>query len=404
MEKKIIIIICGILLTIGCKQEKERRLSVLQKENMEIKGILPSGEDVATKTTLDEDGLLTLWEEGDAIGVYGNGSSNVSLTLTSGAGTPFGVFKGTQTGVPLAAYYPYTQSAGNTYTDVRGFLDSAQVQNENAHHIAPYDWKVSSHVTGNDQDGYRIHFREIMTLLNFTIDVNGTALVGEHLQSVTFCVPDKKLAGNFAIDLGTSQALPAFDDQATNKVCVRWETTPLAEAGNTTDVVMFVNASVEAEDLLQITLETENHTATTTVPSAKTMKAGHRYHIPLSLSELSDQTTIKEKSDPGDYNTFGIYRMEDTLITYRQFADQWSILAYDTHYDFRIQNYAQKKVVTISGIPLDPQPGSTFSIEINVLGVDNIAQGSKNVTVARKEGNLLLLYDQENQTSYLVYN
>jgi hypothetical protein len=42
MKKKIIIIACGILLTIGCKQEEERRLSVLQKENMEIKGILPS--------------------------------------------------------------------------------------------------------------------------------------------------------------------------------------------------------------------------------------------------------------------------------------------------------------------------------------------------------------------------
>jgi hypothetical protein len=63
MKKKIIIIACGILLTIGCKQEEERRLSVLQKENMEIKGILPSGEDVATKTTLDEDGLLTLWKK-----------------------------------------------------------------------------------------------------------------------------------------------------------------------------------------------------------------------------------------------------------------------------------------------------------------------------------------------------
>ncbi len=404
MKKKIIIIACGILLTIGCKQEEERRLSVLQKENMEIKGILPSGEDVATKTTLDEDGLLTLWEEGDAIGVYGNGSSNVSLTLTSGAGTPFGVFKGPQTGVPLAAYYPYSPSAGNTYTDVRGFLDSAQVQSENDHHIAPYDWKVSSHVTGNDQDGYRIHFREIMTLLNFTLDVNGTALAGESLQSVTFCAPDRKLAGNFSMDLSNPQAVPQFDQQATDRVCVRWESNPLPEAGNTLDVVMFVNASVATQDLIRIILETENHTATTTVRSAKTMKAGHRYHIPLSLSELSDQTTIKEKSDPGDYNTFGIYRMQDTLISYRQFEDQWSNLTYNTDYDFRIQNYVQRKVVTIRGIPLNPQPGSTFSIEINVFGVDNIAQGSKNVTVARKEGNLLLLYDQENQTSYLVYN
>jgi len=43
---------------------------------------------------LDTDGLLTLWEEGDVIGVYAPGSNNVSYTLTSGAGTPFGVFLG----------------------------------------------------------------------------------------------------------------------------------------------------------------------------------------------------------------------------------------------------------------------------------------------------------------------
>jgi len=404
MKKKTILITCAILLTIGCKQEEERRLSVLQKENMEIKGILPSAQDIATKTTLDTDGLLTLWEEGDAIGVYGNGSSNVSLTLTSGAGTPFGVFKGSQTGVPLAAYYPYTESAGNSYTDVRGFLDSVQVQNENPNHIAPYDWKISSQITGNDQDGYRIHFREVMSMLDFTLDVSGTALEGETLQSVTFCAPDRKLAGNFAIDLSNPQAVPQFDQQAVCRVSVRWEDPPLLEANNTQQIKVFVNANIAAEDLIRITLETETHTSTTTVRSAKTMKAGYRYHIPLSLSELSDQTTIEEKSDPGNYDTFGIYRMEDTLITYRQFTDQWSIIAYDTHYDFRIQNYVQKKVVTIGSIPLNPDPGAEFTIEISVFGTDHISQGSKNVTVARKEGNLLLLYDQENQTSYLVYN
>ncbi len=96
--------------------------------------------------------------------------------------------------------------------------------------------------------------------------------------------------------------------------------------------------------------------------------------------------------------------MEDTLITYRQFTDQWSILTYPAHYDFRIQNYVQKKVVTIGSIPLDPDPGSEFTVEISVFGADNIPAGSKNVSVIRKEGNMLLLYDQENQTSYLVYN
>ncbi len=78
---------------------------------MEIKGILPSTEDIATRTTLDTDGLLTLWEEGDAIGVYGSGSPNISLTLTSGASTPFGIFKG-RPDCSVAAWYPVPRSPG----------------------------------------------------------------------------------------------------------------------------------------------------------------------------------------------------------------------------------------------------------------------------------------------------
>ena len=402
--KKIIIITCAILLAVGCQQEEERRLSVLQKENMEIQGILPSTEDIATRTTLDTDGLLTLWEEGDAIGVYGSGSSNISLTLTSGAGTPFGIFKGAQTGVPVAAYYPYSESAGDSYNDIRGFLDSIQVQNENANQIASYDWKVSSHITGNDQDGYRIHFREIMVMLDFTLDVSGTILAGESIQSVSFCNPDKKMAGHFSIDMSSPAALPQFDQHAACRITAGWEDPPLLEGGRTLNVRMFANAAITSGDPLRIIVETANHISTTNIQSAKTVEAGHRYHIPLSLSELSDQTTIKEKADPGNYDTFGIYRMEDTLITYRQFTDQWSILTYPAHYDFRIQNYVQKKVVTIGSIPLDPDPGSEFTVEISVFGADNIPAGSKNVSVIRKEGNMLLLYDQENQTSYLVYN
>ncbi|MDD4032490.1 MAG: fimbrillin family protein [Bacteroidales bacterium] len=402
--KKIIITACVILLIVGCKQEEEKRLSVLQKDNMEIGGVLPAGEEIATRTTLDSDGLLTLWEEGDAIGVYGNGQSNVSLTLTSGAGTPFGVFSGAQTGIPEGAYYPYTASAGDNYHEVHGFLDYEQVQDENVPMIAPYDWKISTHITVNDQEGYRIHFREIMTMLDISIDVSGTALVGETLGSVTLYVPDRKLAGDFTVDLGIPSASPVFAEQASDRVMVRLENPPLLASGEVIHVKMFINAAIQAGDPIQIILGTGGHISTTTVLSAKTMQEGHRYSVTLSLAALSGQTVIETREDPGNYQTYGIYHLGDTLISYRQFEDQWTILSYDTYYHFRIQNFMQKKVVTIGSIPLDPNPGMEFTINISVFGVDNIPVGTKNVTVIRKEGNMLLLFDQENQTSYLVYN
>ncbi|MFA5228974.1 MAG: FISUMP domain-containing protein [Candidatus Paceibacterota bacterium] len=293
--KKILIMIFITLLAIGCRKEEERCMSLLQKDYIEIGGILSSSEDISTKTTLDTDGLLTLWEEGDAIGVYGTGSSNVPMTLISGAGTNFGVFRGGQTGVPVGAYYPYTETAGNDHAAVRGFLEPDQVQDETGNNIAPYDWKVSSHVTGNDQDGYGIHFREIMTMLDINIDVSGTALVGETLGSVTLYVPDRKLAGDFTIDLGNPSVLPVMDEQASDRVKVRWEDPPLLETGEIINARMFMNAGIQAGDTLQIILETEGHITTTTVESAKSIQAGHRNYITLSLSAMLDQTKIFEK-------------------------------------------------------------------------------------------------------------
>ncbi len=109
-------------------------------------------------------------------------------------------------------------------------------------------------------------------------------------------------------------------------------------------------------------------------------------------------------AEAGNYQTFGIYHQGDTLFAFRQFSDQWSILTYTNNYAFRIQNYEQKKVVTIGSIPLDPQSGSSFYIEVDGFGTDNISKGTKKVIAIRKEGNKLLLYDRDNKTSYLVYN
>jgi hypothetical protein len=64
-----------------------------------------------------------------------------------------------------------------------------------------------------------------------------------------FVPPTAKLAGNFSMDLSNPQAVPQFDQQATDRVCVRWESNPLPEAGNTLDVVMFINASVATKTL-----------------------------------------------------------------------------------------------------------------------------------------------------------
>ncbi len=111
--------------------------------------------------------------------------------------------------------------------------------------------------------------------------------------------------------------------------------------------------------------------------SAKTVEAGHRYHIPLSLSQLSDHTTIKEKADPRNYDTFvSIYRMEDTLITYGP-DSQTSGASQLTRPITISGSRITWKVVAIGSIPLDPDPGSEFTVEISVFGAKNIRREVK---------------------------
>jgi hypothetical protein len=402
--KKFILPIITILLIYGCRQEEEKKNPLTEIGTMEMAGILPGAEDPSTRTTLHNDGLLTLWNTDDSIGVFGSKASNIRFNLSSGADTPLGIFNGPFTETPLYAYYPYSQSAGDSYNKIRGQLDSVQEQDGERDMFAACDWKVSTSITGNEQDGYRIYFREIMTLLSFTIDATGTPLEGEFLRSVTLTANNRKLAGNFSIDLSALEAVPVFDEEAEGSVTLNLVHQPVLEAGKPVTCRMMVNAGISVGDTLKITLETSRSISTTTIPAGKTMKSGYRYHVPLLLSELRDNTIIRDMADQYRYNTYGIYHKEDTLVSYKAFRDQWSIMIGKTHYIFRIQNNAQKKIVSIENIPLNPGAGEYFNIEVSVYGAGNIRQGTKRVRVIRCEDHKLLLYDYGNETSYLVYN
>ena len=83
----------------------------------------------------------------------------------------------------------------------------------------------------------------------------------------------------------------------------------------------------------------------------------------------SDQVDI---DDQPDYQAYGVYNKTTTLFSYTQYEDQWSVLTYETSYSFRIQNYDQKQVLTISSIPRTVQKGATYTIDVAVYGIDNI--------------------------------
>ncbi|MFY9115958.1 MAG: hypothetical protein WBK97_01170 [Bacteroidales bacterium] len=103
------------------------------------------------------------------------------------------------------------------------------------------------------------------------------------------------------------------------------------------------------------------------------------------------------------YTVYGVYGKTDTLFCYKQYDDEWSILSYDVHYHFRIQNYRNKTVVTFSNIPNEAAVGDRFAIGISALGVEGISEGTKEVQVVFKENHTLQLYDEASKIHYVVY-
>ncbi|NLA16330.1 MAG: hypothetical protein GX877_07330 [Bacteroidales bacterium] len=117
-----------------------------------------------------------------------------------------------------------------------------------------------------------------------------------------------------------------------------------------------------------------------------------------------DQVKPDTEEDLVRHDVYGIYRNNDTLFSYEPFKDQWSVITYDTHYNFRIQNYKEKQVVTLSFIPLTVTDGASFDISISSFGVESVPEGTRTVKVIRREGRLLQLYDSSAKTHYVVYN
>jgi hypothetical protein len=133
------------------------------------------------------------------------------------------------------------------------------------------------------------------------------------------------------------------------------------------------------------------------------------FFVPVLLALLPAACNPKDQVKPDNddathFGTYGIYHKKDTLVSYKQFKDQWSVITYDTHYDFRIQNYKDKKVVTLSSIPLTVADGASFTIEVSCVGIGNVTEGTKTVKVIHRDGHLLQLYDASAKTHYVVYN
>lgn len=247
-----------------------------------------------TRTYLDQNGTTTYWLAGDEIGVFTmQGSANLKFTTPTSADAWAGKFRGTLNGeVPVCAYYPYSESAGEDMTALSLYLEPEQ----SVDNFGMYDFKASFSAT-RDTGNTSMDFKGLLTLLTFRVNAIDTQLMNYNLKSVTLQVlplteggDAPAVAGEFTLDLSASNATN-FTGETFDYAKIVWPEAVSLASGVIEAPMMINNASVVSGTSFLITIETEEgHKAIIKRSTTKNYAANTRYTMTLNMSGYtSDQ-------------------------------------------------------------------------------------------------------------------
>lgn len=247
-----------------------------------------------TRTYLDQNGTTTYWLAGDEIGVFTmQGSANLKFTTPTSADAWAGKFRGTLNGeIPVCAYYPYSESAGEDMTALSLYLEPEQ----SVDNFGMYDFKASFSAT-RDTGNTTMDFKGLLTLLTFRVNAIDTQLMNYNLKSVTLQVlplteggDAPAVAGEFTLDLSASNATN-FAGETFDYAKIVWPEAVSLASGVIEAPMMINNASVVSGTSFLITIETEEgHKAIIKRSTTKNYAANTRYTMTLNMSGYtSDQ-------------------------------------------------------------------------------------------------------------------
>lgn len=399
--------ITALLLAIVCScqnspESEMKGLTSRRSSAITVTGRIASNE---SRTSLASDGRTVLWSEGDRIGVFTDLEKNVSLALESScAGSTEGVFKGSATGTPKYAYFPYAAEATVTASTVVLSLPDTQIQRGGAPDMS-LDVKVGSLAGGDKTAGFVFDFTQKMVLLHFTLTPE-SSLEGDRLKSISLAVDGRPLAGAYTLNLADPSAVLAFVSGASSKVSLKFDGEPQLSAGTTVEGWMFVNAAVAAGDKLDVMVNTDRHCVKIDLTSSKTFQMGYRYGMPLDVAALVADGRAVVSGASGDISgltELGVYDCGTSsyLCKYEEGVNQYAVATLSGKYEFRVQNYAQGYSVAMQW-PSTAAAGGSVQLAVASYGKDEIAAGTFTVQVVKAEGQKLWLLDETNSKAYIV--
>lgn len=244
---------------------------------------------VKTRTCVSDDKgdfFGVLWCKGDAIGVYSaSGTQNAKFETQIEEPSAKAAFTGSLSGTPAYAYYPYSEANANSST-IKGNLPSVQ-DFSSADGLLKYDYKLGVASTENKD---QFAFDHLFSLLRFTINADGTGVVGEKLQKVEITFPDGVTlnSGAFTVPVNGKATDVNWDATSTEKtLTLNWTDTPAMTAGQT--LTGYLNCP-PVSGLKGKSINVKLITSTYAVSFNATVNidafaAGYVYTFPLTLSE-----------------------------------------------------------------------------------------------------------------------
>ena len=276
----------------------------MSKGNVEI--IATIDNEGLTRSCIDStpyDGKTgILWTPDDCIGVFGSTTTNAMFTNTSTENAATTGFTGNLDSgdTPEYAYYPYSDKAGTDATALSGSVSATQYYSGDSGLLSD-DWKYGKLSAYNtDRTKYMFKMTHLFALARVVINATGTPIVGETLESIAIKATSgseiRRINGAFSFSaVDGTYSLTGSSADATTMV---WSDTPELTSGASYTGYISLIPNIAAGDKITITVKTNKHKAVFEVPCKTSLKSGHIYDFPMTLTDLATKMNAAGYGEP----------------------------------------------------------------------------------------------------------
>ncbi|MGM9757434.1 MAG: hypothetical protein ACI3ZM_04720 [Candidatus Cryptobacteroides sp.] len=275
----------------------------MSKGNVEI--IATIDNEGLTRSCIDStpyDGKTgILWTKDDCIGVFGSTTKNAMFTNTSEENAATTGFTGTLADgdKPQYAYYPYTSdNEGKVATALTGSVSATQSYSE-TEGLLNDDWKFGK-LIATSGNKFKFGMTHLFALARVVINATGTPIVGETLESIAIKATSgseiRRINGAFSFSaVDGTYSLTGASVDATTMV---WKDTPELTSGASYTGYISLIPNIAAGDKITITVKTNKHKAVFEVPCKTSLKSGHLYDFPMTLTDLATKMNAAGYGEP----------------------------------------------------------------------------------------------------------